>query len=123
MEREAENLTHVRGPRPRAGTAQLDGCPLPGFSLMGFFGAGEAQVAPPACACRRDEGVGSGGEVKGHDSPLPSPPDVLEAVSARTEGDSELPLGSTPDPREKPRFWLRLLKVDDINTCFSCGRE
>lgn len=67
--------------------------------------------------------MGSGGEAKGHDCPLPSHPHILEAVSAGTKGDSELPPGSAPDAREKPCFWLRLLKVDDTNTCFSCGQS
>lgn len=38
--------------------------------------------------------MGSGGEAKGHDCPLPSHPHILEAVSAQTKGDSELPPGS-----------------------------
>jgi len=67
--------------------------------------------------------MGLGEEVKGHDCSLPPHPKVLEAVSAQTKGDSELLPGSAPDPREKPRFWLRLLKVDDTTTCCSCTQS
>lgn len=119
-------------PRPRAGTAQLGTCPPPGLFMgsfhpkafsslfMGFFWSGA--LGGPSCPASAGERMGVGlGEVKGHNCPLPSHPRILEAVSAPTKGHSELLPGHAPDPRGKPRCWLRLLKVDD--TCFSCGQS
>lgn len=82
MELGAEDLTHVKGLchwQCCPGTAQLGALsPFPGFSLMGFLGQGRSG---DPCTCRRDDGMELGGEVKGHDRPLPAHPCILTAVA------------------------------------------
>lgn len=142
MELEAGGLTHMRGlclwhccpaaPGPELARLSWVLVPLLAFSWdhfiprpfrpysWDFFGQGG--LGGPSCPASAGERMGMGlGKVKGHDCPLPSHPRILEAVSAPTKGHSELPPGHAPDPRGKPRCWLRLLKVDD--TCFSCGQS
>lgn len=47
---------------------------------MGFFWSGRLGWPLSPSRCRRDKGMGSGGQVKGNDCPLPSHPHMFEAV-------------------------------------------